>query len=134
MLFLERTGRPAPAAPVADNDGTAHGAAMNPSMSERSVRLWSIALCAFYGVMLVPGLFLSWIGLEWVEDTGRGWRTQAAAAALMAGGFLLALGAAFAVRAALSRSGLYLLAGAAFGLIAMSFYAVFLVWGGRMLI
>lgn len=124
----------APARPVADTDGPAHGAAMNLSMSERSVRLWSIALCAFYGVALGPGLFLSWIGLEWVDDTGRGWRTQAAAAALMAGGFPLALGAAFAVRAALTRSGLTLLAGAAFGLIAMIFYAVFLAWGGGMLI
>lgn len=107
---------------------------MNLAMSERSVRLWSIALCAFYMVALVPGLFLSYIGLGWVEEAGRGWRTQAAAAAMMAGGFPLALGAAFAVRAALTRSGVNLVAGAAFGLIAMLCYAVVLVWGGRMLI
>ena len=107
---------------------------MNLAMSERSVRLWSIALCAFYVVALVPGLFLSWIGLEWVEETGRGWRTQAAAAAMMAGGLPLALGAAFTVRAVRTRSGLDLVAGAGFGLIAMLCYAVFLAWGGRMLI
>lgn len=107
---------------------------MSPPISERSVRLWSIALCAFYGVALVPGSFLAYVGIRWMDGTGRGWRTQAAAAALVAAWFPLALGAAFVWQAARMRSGLTLLAGAAFGLIAMIFYAVFLAWGGGMLI
>ena len=119
---------------VADHGGTAQSAIMNRAMSERSVRLWATGLCAFYAVMFVPGSFLAYIGMMWVDDSGRGWRTPIAAGALMVAWFPLALGCAFAGRAIRTRSGVDLRAGVAFGLIAMAFYAVFLAWGGPILI
>lgn len=103
-------------------------------MSGRAVRMWSTVLCAVYVLSLLPGSFLAYIGLLWVDDSGRGWRTQAAAAALVAAWLPLALGAAFAVRAARTGSGTNLFAGAACGLIVMILYAVFLAWGGGVLI
>jgi hypothetical protein len=106
---------------------------MNLPIRWRSTRPWAIALCAVYVVALVPGSVLAGIGMRWLDGSGRGWRTGAAAAALVTAWFPLALGAAFAWKAAWARSSLNLLAGAAFGLIAMACYAVFLAWGGHML-
>jgi hypothetical protein len=107
---------------------------MNLPTRERSMRAWSIALCAVYVVALVPGTFLAGIGMMWVDASGRGWRTGVAAPALVTAWFPLALGAVFAWKAARARSGMNLLAGVAFGLVAMACYAVFIAWGGRMLI
>ncbi len=107
---------------------------MNWRTSRRTIRLWSLALCAFYIVLLVPGSFLAYIGVEWVDAAERGWRTQIAAAALVAAWFALGVGAAFSWKASRAGSGVSLLSAAAFVPIAMIFYAVTLAWGGRMLI
>lgn len=69
-----------------------------------------------------------------MDGSGRGWRTQVAATALLIAWFPLSLGLTFAWQAARARSGLYLLAGVVFGLIALICYAVVLAWGGGMLI
>ena len=90
---------------------------------------WSI-----YVALLFPASFLAYIGLLWVTDSGRDWQTQIAAAALVAAWFPLALGAFYTWIASKAGTRSSRLSKAAFFLVALFFYAVAFVWGGRMLI
>ena len=97
-------------------------------------RLWSLAIYSFYVVAIVPGSFLAYIGIGWMDAYERGWRTQVAAAALAAAWIPLALGVAFCWKAVRAGSRPIFLHGVGFVLLTVGFYAVPLVWGGHMLI
>ena len=97
-------------------------------------RLWSLAIYSFYVVAIVPGSFLAYIGMGWIGAYERGWRTQVAAAALAAAWIPLAFGVAFCWKAVRDGSRPIFLHGVGFVLLAICFYLVPLMWGGRMLI
>lgn len=105
--------------------------------SRRVLRLWPLILYSSYLIAFVLGSCLAYVGVEWVGAYERGWRTQVAAAALIAAWFPLALGLAFSWKAARSRRRprfLPDLSGIGFLVIAAIFYGVAAGWGGRMLI
>jgi len=107
---------------------------MNDVDSGQSMRLWSTALCSFYLVALLLGSFLAYIGILWVDAYERGWRTQIAAAAIVAAWFPLALAAAFSWKAARASTKPRFLWGIGFVVIAIAFYAVAMAWDGHMMI
>jgi hypothetical protein len=53
--------------------------------SERPMRLAAILLGSFYVASLIPATPLAYAGMLWLGASERGWRTQVAAGALVAG-------------------------------------------------
>lgn len=101
---------------------------------EPSSRRWLMGSCAIYVALLFPASFLAYIGILWVTDSGRGWQTQIAAAALVAAWFPLAFGAFYTWTAAKTGARISHLSKAAFLLVALLFYTITFAWGGKMLI
>jgi hypothetical protein len=89
---------------------------------------------ALYIGLLIPGSILAYAGLLWVGASGRGWRTQVAAAALVAAWLALAIGGLHTWALAKLGSTASGLSRTAFLLGALLFYVIAAVWGGRMLI
>jgi hypothetical protein len=77
---------------------------------------------------------LAYVGTIWLGDSGRGWQTQVAAGALVAGWLALVVGAVILWKAVRMRQPSKLSLGIASGLVAIAAYAVTFWWGGRMLI
>jgi hypothetical protein len=99
-----------------------------------STRSSATLLGWFYAIALVAATPLAYAGTLWLGASERGWRTQVAAVALIAGWLALAVGAVFVWKAVKTskRSNLFL--GVVSGLFAVAAYAVAYEWGGRMLI
>jgi uncharacterized membrane protein HdeD (DUF308 family) len=102
--------------------------------SERAVRLSAILLGSIYAVAFIEATPLAYAGMLWLGASERGWLTQVAAAALMAGWLALAGGAVFVWKAVKTRQRSSMLLGVASGLFAVAAYAFAYGWGGRMLI
>lgn len=103
-------------------------------MSEGRIRSSAIWLGSFYLVALIAATPLAYAGTLWLDASDRGWRTQVAAGALIAGWLALFVGAVSVWRAVKVRQRSKLLLGVACGLVAIATYSVALMWGGRMLI
>ena len=98
------------------------------------MRSSAILLGSLYAVALIVGTPLAYAGTLWLDASERGWQTQVAAGALVAGWLALALGTVFAWKAVKMRQRSKLWLGVASGLVAIASYAVASLWGGRMLI
>jgi hypothetical protein len=94
----------------------------------------AVVLSSFYLLGLLAATPFAYMGIGWLGASERGWRTQVAAGALIAGWLALAFGAAFVWRFVRTRQRSYLLLGLASGVVAVAAYAVTYEWGGRMLI
>lgn len=98
------------------------------------VRLGALFLGALYVAALIPATPLAYAGTLWLDASERGWRTQIAAGALIAGWLALAAGVFFLLRAAKLKERTSLILGVGCGLAAIAAYALVSEWGGRMLI
>ena len=119
--------------PIADIRRIADTQVMR-TISERSLRSSAKLLGSIYVIALVAATPLAYAGTLWVGASERGWQTQIAAGALLAGWLALALGAFLAWKSVRTQQRSTLLLGVASGLVAVAAYAVVYEWGGRMLI
>ena len=94
----------------------------------------AILLGSLYVIAVIAATPLAYVGTLWLDASERGWRTQVAAGALVAGWLALAVGTVFAWKAVKMRQRSKLLLAIASGLVAIAAYAVAHMWGGRMLI
>jgi hypothetical protein len=102
--------------------------------TKSAIRLSAVFLGSFYALALVAATPLAYAGTLWLGASERGWRTQVAAGALLAGWVALTLGAAFVWKFVRTQQRSTMMLGVASGLVAIAAYAVVYEWGGRMLI
>jgi len=102
--------------------------------SERTLRSPAVLLGSVYVIALVAATPLAYAGAGWLSASERGWQTQVAAGAFLAGWLALALGAFLLWKSVRTKRRSTLLLGVASGLVAVAAYAVVYEWGGRMLI
>ena len=91
-------------------------------------------LVAVYFVVLIMATFLAYAGHGWIGASQRGWQTHAAAGALVVGWVALVGGGMFAQKFLKHRRRSNLVLATSCSLIVVGAYAIFLAWGGRMLI
>lgn len=99
-----------------------------------TMRSSAILLDSLYVLAFLATTPLAYAGTLWLGASERGWRTQVAAGALLAGWLALALGTAFMWRFVKTSQRFNIVLGLASGLVAIVAYAVVYEWGGRMLI
>jgi hypothetical protein len=90
-------------------------------------------LAVGFTVSLVAATPLAYFGTLWLDAWQRGWRTQVAAGALIAGWMAVALGAASVWNAVRKAERPNLFVPAVSFIVAFAAYAVAYNWGGRML-
>ena len=102
--------------------------------SERTLRSPAVLLGSVYVIALAAATPLAYAGTLWVGASERGWQTQVAAGALLAGWLALALGVFLLWKSVKTKRRSTLLWGVASGLVAVAAYAVVYEWGGGMLV
>jgi hypothetical protein len=102
---------------------------INPATRSSAVLLGSL-----YVLAALAATPFAYAATLWLGASERGWRTQVAAGALLAGWLALASGAASMWRFVRTSQRSAILLGVASGVVAVAAYAVVYEWGGGMLI